>query len=174
MQYANIRSKINSGDVLGFRVGGFFGWAVRTAQRIGGMGDQAGLTHIGIAVWVEGRLYSVEMDGVRNVLIPLSQRVNDGEVVEVYHPGTTAERMLMKFDLATARHIKYSIFDLARIGARLILRMDYDRDDGGLVCSTFVTRWLFDAGWRAPIGFPVMPCPAEVCRALQLKFKVVR
>ena len=166
MNYEEVRERIQTGDVLGVRGRGAFPWLTRLVQRIGGLGGQSGITHVGVAWWVEGRLYSVEMDGRHNVLRPLSQHVADGCGVEVYR-CPVVEAMPAQFDRATANPIKYSMPDLAKIGLRLILggKTGSD-DDGDMVCSTFAARWLQWAGWLPPAGFPDMPSPGELCRAL--------
>lgn len=166
MNYEEVRERIQTGDVLGVRGRGAFPWLTRSVQRIGGLGDLSGVTHVGVAWWVEGRLYSVEMDGRHNVLRPLSQHVADGCGVDVYRcPVVVA--LPAHFDRATANPIKYSLLDLLKIGMRLVFGSKTGRDgDGEMVCSTFASRWLQWAGWPPPTGFPDMPSPGELCRAL--------
>lgn len=166
MTYEEVREQIKTGDVLGVRGRGFFSLITRTVQRLGGLRDQSGITHVGVAWWVEGRLYSVEMDGRHNVLRPLSQHVADGCGVDVYRcPVVVA--MPAQFDRATANPIKYSLLDLLKIGLRLIFGSKTGSDgDSDMVCSTFAARWLQWASWPPPTGFPDMPSPGELCRAL--------
>ena len=166
MKYEDARNQIKTGDVLGVRGRGFFSLVTRTVQRLGGLSNLSGITHVGVAWWVEGRLYSVEMDGRHNVLRPLSQHIADGCGVDVY-PCPVADAMPAEFDRATANPIKYSLLDLLKIGLRLIFGGKTGSDgDGEMVCSTFASRWLQWASWPPPTGFPDMPSPAELCRAL--------
>lgn len=66
MTYADIRQQINSGDVLGVRGQGLFPSITRNVQRLGRLGAHSGITHAGVAWWVEGRLYSVAMVRLAN------------------------------------------------------------------------------------------------------------
>ena len=153
--------------MLGVRGRGAFPWLTRNVQRIGGLGDQSGITHVGVAWWVEGRLYSVEMDGRHNVLRPLSQHVAEGSSVTVFRSPVTQDAMQAQYDRATSEPIQYDYLDLLRIGLRLLLRTSTGTDGNSeMVCSTFASRWLQWASWPPPTGFPDMPSPGELCRAL--------
>ena len=175
--YKTARSNIANGDVLGMSCRGALWALVKAAQCRARLGRYAAITHVGVAWWLNGRLYSVEMDGAHNVLRPLSQHIAEGSGVMVFRPPVPADAMTAQFGRATAAPIEYSDFDLLRIGLRLLLRRT---DDGtaltaaqtaghaGMVCSQFVARWLMWAGWNPPPGFPAMPSPGEVCRALGL------
>lgn len=166
MRYEDARNQIKTGDVLGVRGRGAFSLVTRTVQRLGGLRNLSGITHVGVAWWVEGRLYSVEMDGRHNVLRPLSQHIADGCGVDVYR-CPVPDTMPAEFDRATANPIKYSLLDLLKIGARLIFGGKTGSDDeGDMVCSTFASRWLQWANWLPPPGLPAMPSPGELCRAL--------
>lgn len=166
MDYGKMRSKINTGDVLAIRGHTAFARLTAFVQRLGGLGELSGVSHMGIAWWVEGRLYSVEMDGRHNVLRALSQHIADGCVVGVYR-CPVPDAMAAQFDRATANPIKYSFADLVRIGARLIFGGKTSSDvDTEMVCSTFAARWLQWAQWVPPPGLAAMPSPGELCRAL--------
>ena len=169
MDYPTARNQINTGDVLAIHGRTVLARLTHLAQSIAGLKDRASVSHMGVAWWVEGRLYSVEMDGRHNVLRPLSQHIADGCAVDVY-PCPVPGAMAAQFDRATASPIKYSIPDLVRIGARLVFgggsqpaQADSETE---MVCSTFVARWLQWAGWVPPPGLPNMPSPGEVCLAL--------
>ena len=166
MKYEAIRTQIKTGDVVAIHGRGLLPTVIRLVQKIGGLGDLSTITHTGVAWWIEGRLYMIEMDGLYNVLRPLSQYINQDIPVSIYQcPVSNA--MAAQFERATANMIRYSLFDLLRIGLRLLSggknRHDNERN---LVCSTFVARWLQWAGWIPPIGFPNMPSPGELCQAL--------
>jgi hypothetical protein len=166
MRYYDARDKIHTGDVLGIKGRTTLASFTRLAQRLGGLGDSSAITHCGVAWWVAGRLYCVEMDGAHNVLRPVSQHVRSSRGLEVYRPPPRLT-MAAHFDAATYLPIKYSIWELAKIGGRLVfgLRTGQSAADA-LVCSTFTARWLQWAGWVPPDGFPAMPSPAEQCMAL--------
>lgn len=165
MKYEAARKEIKNGHIVGVCGRGLFGLLIRTAQRIGGLGYHSVVTHVGVAWWVEGRLFIVEMDGLHNVLRPMSHYINSGCVVDVYDHAFLKD-MQMLFDSATLNHIRYSYLDLLKIGLRLVLKIKTGSDDSDLVCSTFASRWLQWAGWTPPSDFPVMPSPGELCRAL--------
>lgn len=166
MRYADARQRIRSGDLLGIHGRGTFPRVTHIVQFLGGLGMLSGITHIGVAWWFDGRLYSVEMDGRHNVLRPLSQHIADGCGVDVYR-CPVPDTMPAEFDRATANPIKYSLLDLLKIGVRLIFGGKTGRDDErDMVCSTFASRWLQWAGWLSPQAFPEMPSPGELCRAL--------
>lgn len=165
--YREARLNIRTGDVLGVRGRGAFAWLTRSAQRIGGLRDRSGITHVGIAWWMKGRLYSVEMDGRHNVLRPLSQHIADGCRVDVYRCPVAAAAMPAQFDRAMRAPIRYGLTDLVKIALRLIFGRKTGNDDKrDMVCSTFASQWLQWAGWPPPTGFPDMPSPGELCRAL--------
>jgi len=167
MRYAQVRDQIQSGDVLGVRAHGLFPGITRNVQKIGRLGGFSGITHAGVAWWVEGRLYSVEMDGKHNVLRPLSQYISSGCGVDIYRCPVKFELMRDNYDKATALPIRYDFLDLIRIGSRLIFGTATGQDDDTqLVCSTFAARWMQWAGWQPPPGLAAMPSPAELCQAL--------
>jgi len=167
MTYAQVREQIQSGHILGVRAHGLFPSITRNVQRLGRMGSLSGITHAGVAWWVEGRLYSVEMDGKHNVLRPVSQYINSGFGVDIYRCPVHFECMRDNFDKATAAPISYDLLDLIRIGSRLLFNTSTGQDDDQhLVCSTFASRWMQWSGWQPPSGLAAMPSPAELCQAL--------
>jgi hypothetical protein len=176
VNYSEARDQIQTGDVLTFRGHTALALVTRVAQKLAGLGPNAGVTHCGVAVWVGGRLYSTEMDGRHNVLRPVSQHVANGNAFDVYRP-IPSEAMVAQFDKATAEPIKYNFIELVQIGGRLvctaILRIAGKRcldssavSDRELVCSTFVSRWLQWAGWVSPAWLPKSPSPGELGAAL--------
>jgi hypothetical protein len=167
MRYEDARDKIADGDILGVSCKGLFWSLVKVVQRAAGLGKFAQITHVGVAWWVNGRLYSVEMDGAHNVLRPVSQYIAEGSSVTVFRSPVTQDAMRAQYDRATSEPIQYDYLDLLRIGLRLLLRTSTGTDGNGeMVCSTFASRWLQWAGWTPPTGFPDMPSPGELCRAL--------
>ncbi|WP_287496972.1 hypothetical protein [Pandoraea sp. CB10b_02] len=61
MTYEEVRERIQTGDVLGVRGRGAFPWLTRSVQRIGGLGDLSGVTHVGVAWWARRRSGSVRI-----------------------------------------------------------------------------------------------------------------
>ena len=64
--YTYFRSCIKSGDTIAIKSKSIFGKGIRLLT-----GDQ--YSHVGIAFWEGTRLLLAEMDGVKNVIVPLSQ-----------------------------------------------------------------------------------------------------
>lgn len=167
MRYDQARERIQSGDVLCVYGRGFFAAVIRFVQRLAGLGDLSGVVHCGVAWWLDGRLYSVEMDGKHNVLRPVSQYVGNRCRIDVYACPVGRDAMYAHFADATQRALIYSAINNIRIGARLLFGIGRGHGERyEAVCSTLVSRWLQLAGWIPPVGFPDMPSPAEVARAL--------
>lgn len=163
MKYSEVRDQIKTGDVLSICGTNFFSLITRIAQHLGGMGKFTGVTHSGVAWWIGGRLYCVEMDGKHNVLRPVSQHVAMGCRIFVHKAPVNPDLLEATFDQATENPIDYSVWDLARIGIRLIFKKQIkDKNVGDRVCSTFVSWWLILCGWT-PTKYAVdLPSPAEL------------
>ncbi len=167
MRYEDIRDQIADGDILGVSCKGLFWSLVKAVQRAAGLGQFSRITHVGVAWWVNGRLYSVEMDGAHNVLRSVSQHIAEGSSIAVFRAPVPPAAMQAQFDRATSIPLEYDYFDLLRIGLRLLFRADTGAEgEGERVCSTFAAQWLRWANWPPPDGFPAMPSPGELCRAL--------
>lgn len=166
MRYEDIRDQIADGDIMGVSCKGLFWSLVKLVQRVAGLGCHASITHVGVAWWVNGRLYLVEMDGAHNVLRPVSQHIAEGSSVDVFLCPVSSDAMTEQFDRATSEPIQYDRSDLLRIGLRLLFGIKTGSDGNAeMVCSTFALRWLQWASWSPPEGFPDMPSPGELCRA---------
>ena len=141
-------TKINNGDVLG-------------------VVSNADYSHVSVAYWTGGILYSVEMDGSDNVLRPITQHLNSGKTIAVFTPLVSNDAMMNQFAKATSSTINYDWLDFISIFSRIVLKLNIlpePADD--MVCSSFVSRWMSWAGWVQPLWFPKIPCPAEVCKVL--------
>ena len=164
MKYSDARTQIKDGDILFCTINGWFWWLVKIAQKMHGLKDYYDIVHVGVAKWAGGRLYITEMDGANDALIPLSQRINAGNVVRVFR---TTYDIDSKFEQQTESAIDYAFFDLIKIGARLIFGGGSGTDSKGqAVCSSYVCNWLKACGWNPPTGFPGVPSPGELARAL--------
>jgi hypothetical protein len=175
MIYQQARKLIKTGDVIAICGNSLFSKITKIVQRYAGLGEFANITHCGVAWWVEGRLYIVEMDGRHNVLRPLSQYAHKNLELRVYRVADQ-DLMIEQFDDATRYDIAYSFLDLVKIGWRLIFGgacINTSTDDS-MVCSEFVARWLIKAGWVAPSQLPIMPSPAELCAAFDHQVLVVK
>jgi hypothetical protein len=162
-------SQIKTGDILGVSCDGFFWSIVKQVQRAGGLYGFYQYTHIGVAYWADDVLYSVEMDGEDNVMRPLTQHINLGREVAVFPSPVGTDAMKAQFAKATADSISYAWLDYISIGLRMIfgVHVGFDPDTSSdMVCSTFASRWLQWAGWKAPATLPAVASPAELCKAL--------
>jgi hypothetical protein len=167
MDYAKARLCIASGDTLLIEGHNAFSAVTRGVQCMGGLGEHAAVTHVGVAWWMADALWCVEMDGKHNVARRLSQHLTLGCRVTVAAPPVAVDGLQRTFDQATTTPIRYGILDLGLIGARLVLGVgERTESDGDLVCSTFVTRWWHWAGWQRPDGFALRPAPCEVAKYL--------
>ena len=177
MDYADAKREIEDGDVLLVQGVGPFAWLTRLVQRLGGLNAYAKCTHVGVAWWMHGALWSIEMDGQHNVARRLSQHLLAGCKVQVCRPPVLRAELRGKFHQATRMPINYGQADLLWIGARLVLGVP-ERTEGNadLVCSTFVPRWWTWAGWPRAEALALRPCPAELakwlCEQDLLKFEL--
>ena len=175
MHYYQARPLIQSGNVIGIATRGPLSPFTRAVQWLAGFGPMSEITHVGVAKWIDGHLYLVEMDGVRNVLCRLSQY--SGRRMYVFARPVPEIEMAAQFDTVIGRLIKYSYFDLLRIGVRMVFRLRARRasvadKDEEMVCSNFVLAWLMLSGWVPPETMPSEPSPCELCAALDVKFMI--
>lgn len=165
MKYEDVRNDIKHGDIVSVYHSGIFAALIRLVQRIAGFGDLAGVTHTGVAWWLQGRLYCVEMNGINNVLRPMSHYKSFKMLI--HECPCTRPAMASLFAKETENPYIYSWSDIFRIGVRLIFKSGRGYGEKNeAVCSTFVSSWLKNAGWVPPADFPDMPSPAEIAKAL--------
>ena len=166
MNYSEVRDQIADGDLLFCSISGGFWSLVKLAQKIHGLKELSDICHVGVAKWAGNRLYITEMDGAGNALIPLSQRVEAGNKIMVVRTPYPVDS---QFDTETRNAIGYSLWDLVKIGARLVFGGGSGKDaQGHAVCSSYVSNWLQSVGWIPPKGFAGVPSPAELAKALNI------
>lgn len=169
MNYLEARGSIQTGDIIGVEGGTRFSKIIKLIQRLGKQGEDSSVTHVGIAWWLDGRLYIVEMDGKCNVLRPLSQHAQVAPI-RIWKCPVDRLRLMSEFSYWTSSTIHYSIPDLFKIGLRLLFGGRRSEDDE-LVCSSFVAAWLKSCGWnKLEIN---MPSPSEVSKALGKDYRRV-
>ncbi|GAB2182657.1 hypothetical protein DLREEDagrD3_28800 [Denitratisoma sp. agr-D3] len=174
MNYAEARGRIRDGDLIAVRSNhGGLAALIRAVTK-------SPYTHTGVAIWLdcwqtgEHGLYIAEMDGIKAVLTPLSQRADvDFDVFDcpVDRGAACAEL------LAALRHpISYDYLDLLRIGARKLWGWALPRRDrGGLVCSALSARIYRNARWMPGYELPSLPAPSDLVAAIGYEpFLVVR
>ncbi len=167
MPYAQARAHIPDGALIFICGRGFFSRLIRWATR-------SDYSHVGIAAWLDGGLYIIEMDGAKGVLTPLSQYA--GIPFDVLSVAPESEcfgktKFLHTQALLAIRYyIPYNWWDIARIGASKILpfyrpqRRYHDKTDGK-ICSTFAASVYFIAGIFKTRATGI-PTPIDVARRL--------
>lgn len=167
MKYLEVRDQIADGDILFCSISGGFWNLVKLAQKIHGLADLSDVCHVGVAKWAGNRLYITEMDGANDALIPLSQRVDAGNKIRVVRTSYPVDSI---FEQQTKDAIGYSLWDLVKIGARLVFGGGSGKDaQGHAVCSSYVSNWLQAVGWIPPSNFPGVPSPAELAKTLNIE-----
>lgn len=170
MIYDEARSLIKDGDHVG--VCGV-AWASRlthAAQRLAGL-RWAQVTHSGIAIWADGRLFIAEMSKGGNVIKPLSQYKHLDLVVSRAPVPIDRLKLADALDETLKTHRPYGWFDLLKLGLlrgpalRLGLSKPLATDSlRDLVCSMF-SAWVYRLlGWERAL--PGLCFPAEVVMAL--------
>ncbi len=169
--YEFARDQVKSGDVIAIRSkNGGLPALVRKLTK-------SPYTHTAVAVWMEDSagyagIYVAEMDGDKNVLVPLSRY--EGKDFDVF-ACPIADRNLVVDALQELLRdtIDYDYGDLLRIAAYKLLRWPLPKDDrNGYVCSSFTAAILAEADLRLPVAerhlpdMPLLATPADVVAAL--------
>lgn len=164
MNYADIRAKIRTGDLIAFRKRR--GLLARLTRWV----TKSPYTHTALVIWAswddERRLLIAEQKASGAFLTPLSQYagddfdVFDAPLEVVIDVGDTIWKTL-------GQPIYYDFGDLLRIAANRQLGWPLPkRDDANLVCSALsATIWL-QAGWQPRWPLPSIPAPDDVVSAL--------
>lgn len=165
-------SELKDGDILGVRQTTFFSRLTKIAQKIAGHGDFAGITHVGVAVLIEGVWYSAEMDGRHPVLRPLKQLLSLGYDIDVYRSGVEVSQEIIHAQLE--KPIKYSILGNLKTGFHLVFGFNRNgaADELEKHCADLARLILLRSGW---VGYMYpQPSPSEVCRSVgNFQFRLV-
>ncbi len=169
LNYFNARSEISNGDMISvFKAHGFFG---RLTQFFTGQ-----YTHSGVAVWMEGGLWMVEINGGRNHAIPLSQLQKFG--FDVFEPpkGVTAKSAKISALKALRNQENYGFFTTIVTGFieyfRIPIVVNWRK---GRHCAGFVVGIYDDAGWAMADNqtHTYVISPTKLSNMMKLKFRVV-
>lgn len=153
MDYPTARHLIQDGDLLLEKSRkGPLPWATRLVT-------QSDYTHSLVAVWMNGRIWGIEINGTGSHAVPLSQIK---QPFDVFRPVLCAEKLAGLLDSLNER-TSYSIPDLVVIGMRDLFSLRIPYSDGGLVCSGFSAQVLCSVGWN-PIGLPEIPSPSDLAK----------
>jgi hypothetical protein len=174
--YAQARSKIKTGDLIGVQTGTLGGRIIQLGQIIAGL-PHAHITHVAIAQWVGTRLMALEMNPAGNVYKPMSQYACKRLIVCAPPAGTDLSLFDLGLDHITNRHIPYGLLDLVRIGLRLMPMRFIDTTgwggdgDSDKVCS-LLPAMAYSALGGDVSSIPDLAAPAEVVKALPVLFEV--
>lgn len=142
MNYQQARSQIEDGDVISVRTAhGLFGRATQFFTR-------KVYTHNGIAVWLDGGLWMVEINGGKNHAIPLSQL--EGEDFDVFLPPPDLYRSnIRKAALESLRvKVKYGYLAAFAVGLLGLLKLKiFVHWRKIIVCSGYCVAVYEEAGW---------------------------
>lgn len=159
MSYARVREQVSDGDLIAVRAR--TGWA-----RVVSAVQHAPYTHTALAFWLDGGLWVTEMDGVKNVLVPLSQY--ERTPFDVF-PCPVDRAAVRSVALEKLRQpIGYSWQDIATVGLHLLFGTPLPEvDSGGKICSAHSATCYLLAGWKPRVALPSIPWPAAVVAALE-------
>jgi len=160
---------LNNGDILGIYKNSFLGFFTKIAQFLGGYKKTYGITHVAVSRKINNIWYVQEMDGLHNVLRPISQYLKENIKIEVYR----ADNIIVTdetLDRYMSIPIKYNRIDLLKIGFQLITRFKNNgsEDDDNMVCSGYAESIISDSGWIRPSWLSKMPSPCQLCESLRL------
>lgn len=157
--YDECRDLIFSGDLIAVRRRN--GFLPALTRQITG----SPYTHTATALWLDDGLYVAEMDGIKGVLVPLSQYA--GVDYDIFECPVFDRDRVKACTLGLLRtKIHYDYLDLARIAAWKVMRLPLPRQDrNGLVCSAFSARIYREAGAWFP-GLSAIPAPSDLVEAV--------
>lgn len=163
MDYATARSIIEDGDLIGVHgEHGLLVWPTRFFTR-------SKVTHVGIAVWLDGGLYLAELNGGGNHYVPLSQLSEVGFEVR-YPPVNDRSRVKQAVQDLMRSKKTYGYLGLAVVGLITWLKIKVSiRAKELIVCSGWC-RTVYEAA-----GAPrktQMVSPGDLCNELPLKLTV--
>lgn len=163
MKYDEARQYIQDGDIVLVRSAhSLFGWLTKLFTGV--------YTHSGVAVWIEGGLWMVEINGGRNHAIPLSQ-LSDVDF-DVYYPPNNLDRMAIKtVALRTLRvMIPYGFVATIVIGINEFFGINrFIHWRKIIICSGYVVEILDLAGWSE---HSYIVSPTKLSELLLLKLEV--
>lgn len=165
MDYATARSLIDDGDLIAVREhSGFLTPFTRFFTR-------SPVTHVGIALWMDGGLWMGELNGGKNHAVPLSQ-LSDTDFDVYYPPVPSRAKAREAVQEALRIKIPYAFGVLPVIGLLDWLRIKvFIHARKLLVCSGWCVMVYERAGW--PERTRVLS-PADLVAQLTLKLQVRR
>ncbi len=162
MNYAELRERVLDGDLIAFR--SYRSLLGKVVRRLCGP-----YTHTGVAVWLEeGRaagLFITEMDGAKNVLVPLSQYA--GVAFDVYRCPVDRVRVReILFEELRVR-VGYSWGDIWHLGRHFLLGTPLPPAEKGRAICSSQSAWIYLRGdWTPRVPLPSIPWPTALVRSI--------
>jgi hypothetical protein len=164
MNYQELRAQIEDGDLIATRIAhGLFGKLTQFFTR-------KVYTHCGIATWLDGGLWMVEINGGRNHAIPLSQL--EDEDFDVFQPPQELDRQAIRKAALESMRVKveYGFLAAFMIGLLGLLKLKvFVHWRKIIVCSGYCVAVYEKAGWSEHSR---IISPGELADLLRLKLKI--
>jgi hypothetical protein len=163
MNYAEARPQIMDGDIIEVLTAhSVFNWLTKlfTGRYV----------HTGMAFWLDGGLWMVEINGGKNHAIPLSQL--EGTDFDVYAPPSYLSRTSIRTAALESIRIKTSYGFLAPIATGINEFFGFNRFihwRNTLDCTGYVVKILQAAGWPE---HSFIESPTKLSKELWLKLEV--
>lgn len=157
MRYEQLRDQVLDGDLVAVRSPhGGFPWVIRQVTR-------SPYTHTAIALWLADGLWAAEMDGAKNVLVPLSHYERlPFDVFECPAPRNAVRRVVLE---QLRGRVRYDWLEVLAIGARHLVGIEIpDQEPGKLVCNSYSATAYRLAGWSGDL--PALASPGDLVAAL--------
>jgi hypothetical protein len=153
-------SCVKSGDTIAIRGNSFISKGIRKITH-------GNISHVGIAMWMDGRLWLVEMDGIKNVIIPLSQ-YSDTQM-SLYDSPMGVPPNVNDFIWSHLQYERnYSWVNFFKLFLTLLLSHTPHLPRSTLyseICTEFNMTFYRYLGWVSPIEGYSLP-PDKFCEAL--------
>ena len=162
MSYESIRPYIQDGDLIAFKTpSGVFPRLIR-------LFTGKPYTHLAGALWLDDGLWIAEMDGLKNVLVPLSQYAKIPFSVFTC-PVSDREAVRSQLLEGLREHITYDWMDIVRLGLYFLFRVPLPKENDSLQCASWMARAYARSGWEPALKLPSIPWPGIVVEALGAK-----
>lgn len=162
-KYNDIRLNIQTGDIVLWHGEGMMSNIINKT-------DKSYYNHIGIAVWIEDRLATLDMWNGGLVLVPMSLRAKSYTDICIIRPQFnlhTIEESVSKMLDMWETHFEYDYWTLLRIWVKKKTKIDLTflgREDK-FICSEFVQRYVYDLDISV-CGLGIPPTPHDFLRVL--------
>lgn len=156
MKYDELRRQVLDGDLVAVRSN--HGGMPRLIRRITG----SPYTHTAIAIWLDLGLWVAEMDGAKNVLVPLSQYAHlPFDVYRCPVPRAAVREAVLE---QLSGKVGYDWLEILAIGARRLFGLKLREHGHRKVCNSYSAAAWLSAGWAAEL--PELASPGDLVAAI--------